>query len=139
MTGLGSRLGGLNARFGIPQYQTQVVLEDLTSGVQVLITPNPQVTQLTGSSYGWAKNLRAGEFLTETVQIMGDEIVIEGIPRPFGEGQGYTEAALKGSRYRLGAIWDGTRYTGGTAVTPVYLNGSGLTTWGVLVAPRRGK
>ena len=134
MTCLGARLGHLNERFGLPQYQHTVVLEAIAGGEQWLVDPNPQVANLQGSSFAWAVNVRPGDFLSEAVQIMGDELVVTGIPRSHGDNRGYSLETLEASRVLIGPTWDGNRYVGGMVYTLVYIAPPQLTTWGLLLA-----
>lgn len=122
MVSLQKKLGVLPVTLGVPQYQGKVVLE-IAEG-QVLIEPNPRVQQVDPK--------RVGQYLTDTVQVTGEEIEASGIPRDVNED------TLKAARWLLNATWDGSKYIG-TRASCLWLDRRNITTYTAILVPRRAK
>lgn len=91
------RLGVLPTRFGDPRHIQVVMVKP--DGTQVLITPNPKVTEVD-------PRLVSSYIAVDSVKVAVDDLLMEGISRS------YNLTDLQQSRFLLNAVWNGTIWTG---------------------------
>ena len=110
MTVLSARLSSLHSRFGDPRYPAVY----LVGSPDTQIVPNPLVQPVSAN--------HIGKWLSESVQVLGDELVVSFIPRT------YLETTVSRSRYRIG-----------TEVYEVVRVDQEQLTWTVTLRPFRGR
>lgn len=121
LTSLNQRLSGLPSRFGDPRYETVILSYN---GVRMVIEPDLKVLQANSPEGSKAMgNLKPEDWLSENVQLNGEEIIVFGIPRT------YPEELVKRSRYEIGT----------NTYDCEYVNMSGLLTYNALLRPYRGR
>lgn len=132
LTVVGARIRGLHSRLGEPSYAGSTVIE--YQATQTLITPNPKVTQIPRKA--------VGTYLSDTVQVFGDEWVVEDIPRAYRDSTGaiqtLSDDLVATGKYLLFAtqnpstgLWTGLR------CDVEFLDRTHLTTWKAIVRPYR--
>jgi len=103
---LRGRLGSIPQKLGHHAYREVWVSVNMTAGAPyTLLVPKLRVTQI--------ETARVGTWLTDSIQVLGTEILVSGVPRT------YPLAALEGKLYRI----DGVAYR------CLYIDTKELLTW----------
>lgn len=126
---LRARLGALPVRLGVPQYQHPVVLS--LGGTYEPMEPAPKVDLV--SPTGTSRFFSTGTWLTDQVQIQGDEYLVTGVPRT------YSLEDLREALWLVDAVPGPNNTWTGQRCTCVWVDRNLTVTWSAVLAPRKTK